>query len=420
MLEYGNGLNPLGWISAAFAHGGFFHLAGNMFFLWGFGLVVEGKLGWRRFLPLYLAMAAGWGASVDLLTLHRTDHFVARELGCESRDDFVERFRSGDPAVMAALENKGFGFLAWEEDDGDFIPESIIDMLFSAIKGRCLGASGVIFSLLAISLVWAPKNEMHLIGFLVFRPISFDVTIMTFSLWYLGLNLFEFFLTPAMGGLTMGSSGLHVVGAVIGLAVGVVYLKRQWVDCENWDLFAVLSGKHGRFAEDDWGLGAHGRPVNTYREIPLPETETSHAAAKKRKRPHQLTRVHELINAGDVLTAADELFHLRINDPNLCPDAERTHRLALGLLKAQAWDEAEIWLQEYVDRYSEHENAAGIRIRLAQLLLTHQLRPNAALACLKGLSVDSLNEQQKVLAGKIVSAAKKQVRNGVRDAEPEW
>ena len=32
LLEYGNGLNPLEWIPAAFAHGGFMHLIGNMFF----------------------------------------------------------------------------------------------------------------------------------------------------------------------------------------------------------------------------------------------------------------------------------------------------------------------------------------------------------------------------------------------------
>ena len=36
LLQYGEGLNPLEWIPAAFAHGGFMHLIGNMFFLWGF------------------------------------------------------------------------------------------------------------------------------------------------------------------------------------------------------------------------------------------------------------------------------------------------------------------------------------------------------------------------------------------------
>ena len=38
-------INPLQWITGAFMHGDFMHLLGNMFFLWAFGLVVEGKIG---------------------------------------------------------------------------------------------------------------------------------------------------------------------------------------------------------------------------------------------------------------------------------------------------------------------------------------------------------------------------------------
>ena len=73
LLQYGEGLNPLEWIPAAFAHAGLTHLLGDMFFLWGFGLVVERKLGWRRFIPLFLDMTADWVADVDILTVLRTD-----------------------------------------------------------------------------------------------------------------------------------------------------------------------------------------------------------------------------------------------------------------------------------------------------------------------------------------------------------
>ena len=87
MLEYGNGLNPLEWLTSMFAHGGFSHLIGNMFFLWGFGLVVEGKLGLRRFVMLYLGIGLLQSACVDLLTLHRTDDYVLKNvLNAESVD----------------------------------------------------------------------------------------------------------------------------------------------------------------------------------------------------------------------------------------------------------------------------------------------------------------------------------------------
>ena len=408
LLEYGNGLNPLEWISAAFAHGGFLHLLGNMFFLWGFGLVVEGKLGWRVFVPLYLGLAAAWGAGVDILTLHRTDEYVLKNV---LELDSIDQLKS-------MLESEGVP----PSELGALNADELAQKILSHAKGRCLGASGVIFALMAISLVWAPKNEMHIVGFLGFRPVSFDVTIMTFSLWYLALNVLELMVSQ----FEMGSSGLHMVGVAIGFPVGVLYLRKGWVDCENWDLFAVLSGKYGRFADQNWALGSHSATGKIYGDHPLPESsdntesETASRAASARAKKNQkaLASVNGLIDAGDVLTAAEELFNLRVNDETLCPDKERTRKLAIGLLQAQAFDDAELWLQEYIDRFPEDNSWA--RIRMAQVLLTQRRKPNAALKCLKNLSAENLPEQLRSLAKKIASAAKEQIRNGVPDAESEW
>ncbi len=50
--------NPVGefWtiFSSMFIHGSFGHLLGNMWFVWVFGPAVEGRLGFRRFMLLYL------------------------------------------------------------------------------------------------------------------------------------------------------------------------------------------------------------------------------------------------------------------------------------------------------------------------------------------------------------------------------
>lgn len=56
MLSHGDGLHPLQWIASNFIHGGVLHLLGNMFSLWAFGLVVEGKIGWWRFLLAYFGI----------------------------------------------------------------------------------------------------------------------------------------------------------------------------------------------------------------------------------------------------------------------------------------------------------------------------------------------------------------------------
>ncbi len=280
---------------------------------------------------------------------------------------------------------------------------------------------------MAIAVVWAPKNELHVVGFIVIpflllravRFFSFDVTIMVFSLFFFGLNLVGFLLAPGMY-----TPGLHLIGVAIGFPIGVLYVKKNWVDCEKWDLFAVLSGKYGRFAEPDWALGAHGNPNSYLKEIPVPdgsdepEAMLGNKSARAKKNRKELTRVNQLIDSGDILTAVDELMTLRFQDSDICPNAERIRKLATGLLKAHAFDEAEIWLQEFIDRFPEENGWA--RVRMAQLLLTERQRPSAALNQLKGLLTEGLNEPLQALVKKIAKSAKDQVRDGVKDTEPEW
>jgi len=52
----GDGMHPEQWFKALFMHAGIIHLVGNMLFLWLFGLVIEGKLGWWKFLACYLGI----------------------------------------------------------------------------------------------------------------------------------------------------------------------------------------------------------------------------------------------------------------------------------------------------------------------------------------------------------------------------
>jgi membrane associated rhomboid family serine protease len=52
-------VSPTGSIfTAMFLHGGFFHLAGNMLYLWIFGDNVEDRMGWGRFIAFYLICGA--------------------------------------------------------------------------------------------------------------------------------------------------------------------------------------------------------------------------------------------------------------------------------------------------------------------------------------------------------------------------
>ena len=72
ILLFGDGLHPWQWFACHFLHFGFLHLIGNMIFLWGFGLVIEGKLGWWRFLLVYLGIGALGAAMIQVGMLGST------------------------------------------------------------------------------------------------------------------------------------------------------------------------------------------------------------------------------------------------------------------------------------------------------------------------------------------------------------
>ena len=180
MLEIGDGVHPLQWLSNLFMHGGYGHLIGNMVFLWAFGIIVEGKLGWWAFTLVYLAIGIAESAAIQLI-LH---------------------------------------------------PETTVHML---------GASGAIYGLLAMCLVWAPKNELHCLAFFRFFPTDFDLSILWFAAFYIGMEFLEFGLRS----FSISSAMAHVGGAVLGFGFAVVLLKFKLVDCENWDLFAVMDGRQG-------------------------------------------------------------------------------------------------------------------------------------------------------------------------------
>src|SRR5262245_11868944 len=101
MLSFADGLHAEQWLTSMFSHAGIEHLLGNMLFLWVFGLVVEGKLGWLKFLTCYL----GIGLTQAML-------------------------------------------------------EQIVMLGYTGEVQGSLGASSAIFGLMAMAAVWAPKNEV--------------------------------------------------------------------------------------------------------------------------------------------------------------------------------------------------------------------------------------------------------------------
>jgi membrane associated rhomboid family serine protease len=182
ILAYGDGLHPQQWLSAMFMHNDPMHLIGNMLFLWVFGIIVEGKLGWWKFLAGYL--------------------------------------------FIGLAENM---FNQW----------SMLD--YAGDVPGALGASAAIFGLVGMAAVWAPLNEIRFMWILYNRSGDFDIPIYIMAVIYTGFEM----LSLLQSGGALGSSWLHLTGLVLGIPPAIALLKLGLVDCEGWDLFHVIRGEYG-------------------------------------------------------------------------------------------------------------------------------------------------------------------------------
>jgi membrane associated rhomboid family serine protease len=354
-LALGEGIHPLQWVTSLFLHVGPGHLIGNMLFLWVFGLVVEGKVGSLWFLVLYLAAGVMESAISQVVQLHT------------------------EPTVG-------------------------------------VGASGAIYGMLAICLIWAPKNDLNCFFFttVFIRIITFtvDVPILLFAIFYISMEVFWVVVTKA----TVSSAFFHATGAFAGLILGVLMLKLNFVDCENWDIFALAQGRLGRTKKQEAAMRA--------RIAPQPEDVSPRKSKKSRKK--------EADSIEDAATEATNRFRhaLREEGPDaafVCynrsvrtvagwhPGPTDWHELIRVLINAKLWRPAITVMEDYLRR--ANDPSPRVRLTLAQVLVREPQRPAHALRVLAELPEDSLPDDLKKQRRKIVSKAEHMIEEGVYELD---
>jgi hypothetical protein len=321
------------------------HLIGNMITLWTFGLIVEGKVGWWRFLLIYLAIG-----------------FI--QCGCEQ----------------------------------------ILTMGFS--RGASFGASAIIFGLIAISMVWAPANEMTCFFWAGVFSFSFEAPIYTVAglmvLMELGVSIFSFGnVLQGNFALAITSSTLHMMGAVLGFAIGIVMLKKKWVDCENWDVFSVWAEKH---------RGDRDRDMNIDAEIAKIKNKAPAAALPPHMSPElAIAQIREKIAA----RSPGEALMLRKEIRRAMPQFElpETDLLQLSdlVMKQNRWAEvAELW-SGYLAVYSARSIA--IRIRLAGIFVEHLKSPRKAQKLLNEVEPTQLAATERKLYDRVRATVEKEIED---------
>ena len=183
MLEYGT-FRPYTWLTAAYLHADVWRFFGNMMFLFIYGAIVEGKVGWWKFALIYNASA-----------------------------------------ILASL---------------------LIAILTIFASGGTVGASCAIYAMMAICFLWAPENEVEFYygAWFYFRPFggSFEVSLQNVCFFFVAMDL----LTAAFTGFTLGTSVFHLMGLVPGILIGWAMLKFRQVNCEGHDFLSIRSGKRGQ------------------------------------------------------------------------------------------------------------------------------------------------------------------------------
>ena len=329
VLQHGNGLHPLEWVGSMFMHANFLHLAGNMLFLWIFGLVVEGKVGWWRMLLLYLGIGI----------------------------------------LQSAIEQ--------------------VAMLGAGQITFSLGASSAIYGIMAIALVWAPKNEINCFYWFAFWAVgTVDVPIMYFCMFYMAFDILYMAIDFAASGSMMGTGLLHVMGALIGAPAGLLMLKWHLVDCEGWDLLHVWNGADPS-AEVD------------YSKVDADVARKKQAKAERHER-NARQQIEHYLQEGNVAAAAALHRKMREIGSQVALERAELAELIQGLNARQEWAAAAPVMAEFVRRFPT--GADGIRIKLAQICVTQLERPARALELLDQVDFAKQAEEKRQLAKKLLFA----------------
>jgi membrane associated rhomboid family serine protease len=312
ILRYGV-IRPWQWVTWHAMHSGILHVTVDIFTLWTFGLLVEGIIGWKRFLGLYV----------------------------------------------------GIGFVS-------AVIEQICTLFMS--EGGALGASTIMYTLIALALIWTFKCQLHCWSITqpasVFKApvlvlalvcLSFEFVMGIWSSNFVGSSLF----------IALLSESFHfVVGAVSGVAIGALLLIQKQVNCAGFDILSSYSNEE-KPAEKPKS------PEVALADKRDEETESTFHAVRNYLKLHRAEMAKKIY-----LEMLEKYPDWQLPEPLL-------GSLADGLYLAERWDDAITITIAYLQCYQERE--VHFRMVLAQTLVEKLQRPQQALLVLNKLQGKQLS-----------------------------
>lgn len=272
-------------------------------------------------------------------------------------------------------------------------------MLF-AKEGSSLGASSAIFGLMAIVMVWAPVNEFAV--FILFvRVFLVEVPHMMFGMIFVGLNILSIYMEGFVS-----SGGLHMLGFMTALPLGLFLLKQGYVDCEGFDALSYWQGKYGQESVVGKKEAKARRKKKAAKERAIEDSQPKQPVNLE----PLLQQVSDAIAAGDLEIAMKLQARLSQKYPELTWRQSDLKQLISSLLKAKKYDQAFPAMENYITLFPS--DAFTAQSVMAKIWL-QQERPKHTLRFLQTLNLELLTPEQRPVFKKLVETAKQQIASGV-------
>lgn len=293
-------------------------------------------------------------------------------------------------------------------------------------SGASLGSAAAIYGILGIALVWAPQNEFEVSWFFGWMGAgTFSIPILMFAFIRFAFD----FIGVAFTGV-FGSDAIQLIGLALGISAGFVWLRRDWVDCEGWDLISVWQGKEGKREEaEDLTNEANTLIRESNQRLKDQQGKSKPKKSKKRtvvanqivdtSAPEQSEAptaskppeedLEELVIEGNVATAVKLFEKHKRSGTQLELKQAVLFEIIKGLLAEEKFEAALPCMEEHVKRFKHGQVA--LLLNMAKVYLHLEL-PRKAQRPLKSLQSLQMDEREKEQWKELAKSSKQQIADG--------
>lgn len=176
-------------------------------------------------------------------------------------------------------------------------------------------------------------------------------------------------------------------------------LKLGWVNCEGWDLLNVLQGREQEASEEArFKMKREKAAKDPKRKSVEKERETASKMLVQAITQQQYKVVATIYTKNAALMGRGK----HLSDEELIAVVHAMHHEAM-------WSESVPLMVQLLPRCPDRE--VSIRLKMAQILIQKDKRPQQAIAVLNHLTVD-LPEKQAALKRQLINLAKDQIAKG--------